>query len=144
MISTANGGRPLSARVAFLIAGAIGSAGWSSCAAAAAAPTISSGSFERQDSVRLLPSQARRQGDGRLALVMPVISKLSLALAGIAHWMENCSDDFGLQIDLILYIDPEEAQAYNLETRPSSHAALLDMVTCFEDFKVVTGENVSK
>ncbi len=143
MISTPGRRRPLFARVACLVGWAIGSAGWSSYAAAAAAPATSSGSFDRQDGFLLPPSQEQQQGTGRLALVMPV-SKLSLAFAGIAYWMESCSDDFDLPVDLILYVDPEEARAYDLETRTSSRAALLDMVTCFEDFKVVTGENVSE
>jgi len=125
----------MSARVStccLIVGAAIGCAGWS---AEATAPAISPGSSETQ----VQPEQ----GDGRLALMMPVKSELSLALAGIKTTLESCSDDFDLPIDLILYVDPEEAWAYDLETRIGSHAVLVDMATCFEDVKVATGENVS-
>lgn len=74
---------------------------------------------------------------------MPV-SKLTPALASIAAWSTACPDDSApLPIDLVLYIDPGEAEAYGgLETLESSHSILVDMITCFEDFKVVRGDDV--
>lgn len=76
-----------------------------------------------------------------MAVVFP-IAEVGTALGRLAAWSRACSDDFDLPVDLILYVDPKEAQAYDIESRASSDLALLDMV-CFENFNFVVADNVS-
>jgi len=143
MIPTGGRGRPPFPRAVCLVIGAaIGSVVWTPSAAVAAAPTYSSSSFERSHDGFLLRTQEQpAQEDGKLALVMPV-SKLNRALVSIAAWSTACPDDSDLPIDLVLYLDPKEGLAYDLDTLKASHAVLLEMITCFEDFKVVMGDDV--
>lgn len=70
------------------------------------------------------------------------MTEVGPALGHLQAWSMACSEDFDLPMDLILYVDSKEAQAYDLDTRASSHLALLNM-TCFEDFKFIVAENVS-
>ncbi len=144
MIPARGRGRPPFPRAACLVVGAaIGSAAFSSSAALAAAPSYSSSSFERRDGF-LLPSQEQpgRRAHGKLALVMPV-AELTPALASMDAWSTACPDGSDLPVDLVLYLDPEEALAQGLDTGHNSHALLIEMVTtCFEGVKLVTGDDV--
>lgn len=143
MIPTRGQGWPPFPRAAFLVVGAaVGYVACSSSAAVDAALSFSSSSFERRDGF-LLPSQDQPEqaSDSKLALVMPV-AKLNPALASIAAWSMACPDDSDLPIDLVLYLDPDEALTFDLETLTTSHAVLLEMITCFHDFKVVMGDDV--
>lgn len=104
-------------------------------AALVASLCTAAGSFQqRHGSKHELGAAAKK-----MAVVVP-IAEVS-ALGRIGSWAAACSDGFELPVDIILYVHPKDAEAYDPEFRSRSHGAVFDMRS-FEHFNFVVAENV--
>lgn len=105
-------------------------------AALVASLCTAAGSFQQRDSSKHELGAAAK----KMAVVVP-IAEVAPALGRIGSWAAACSDGFELPVDLILYVHPKDAEAYDPEFRSRSHWTVFDMRS-FEHFNFVVAENV--
>ncbi|CAM9484581.1 unnamed protein product [Scytosiphon promiscuus] len=88
--------------------------------------------------------QQQQQLEKSLAVVV-LVSDVEPALRRIASWSTTCREGVAHPVDLILYLDNDEAHTrFNLETDSGGQSAseLLDTLACFRQVTAVTGNTI--